>query len=69
MRDMVTHLSEDDLILSDVYSTKENRRVFAMENIVMKVRGEIQISNSDGGKEASKKNSALKKKSAQSPLG
>lgn len=64
---MVIHLSKDDFILCDVHSTEENRRGIVRENIVRKLRGEILVSNSDRGKEASKKNSALKKQVLRVP--
>lgn len=64
---MVIHLSKDDFILCDVHSTEENRRGIVRENIVRKLRGEILVSNSDGGKEASKKNSALKQRVLRVP--
>lgn len=68
---MVIHLSKDDLILSDVHSTEENRSEIVWENIARKYLSSerysplrdtcwyLLMSNSDGGKEAPKKNSAL----------
>ena len=60
MTEMVIHFSKDDWILSGVHSTEENRRGIVRENIARKLRGWCQTG--DGGKEASKKNSALKKR-------
>jgi len=53
---MVTHLSKDDPILCDGHGTEENRR-----GTMRTLPREILTSNSNGGKEASKKKSALKR--------